>query len=139
MPRILFPFTRAKLNSIARLAGEKLQNKQEGNQLYLLWECNKDPGVFLWTSSTGECVHVLAWSCDPIFAHMITKIIKLSFSILNLCSTLSSTLRDTTDQKCSLGLIIYSIKLKFRIFKRLKKSQQNYYPKISLCIYSLKM
>lgn len=31
MPRILFPFTRAKLNSIARLAREKIKEKKSYN------------------------------------------------------------------------------------------------------------
>lgn len=57
----------------------------------------------------------------PIFAHEITKVIKF---ILNVHQHFSSKIpkRYTTkDQKCSLSSAIYSMKLIFRILKRLKK------------------
>ena len=65
-------------------------------------------------SQADRCVNVLAWSYDPNLSTQDNKSYQ-SYSILNLCSTLSSNIpkRDMTDQQCTLGSIIYSLKLKF--------------------------
>lgn len=119
MPRILFPFTRAKLNSIARLAeggGKKSYDIYSGNE-------TKTQVCCFWTLADG--FYALARSCDPnLHTYMIAKVIKVTFNILNFHSTLSlqrSKRHTTSHQKCSLGSKVYSMHLKFWTLKRLNK------------------
>lgn len=82
-----------------------------------MWEWNKDVGIFSLNtthSQADRCVNVLAWSYDPNLSMQDNKSYR-GYSILNLCSTLSSNIPkiDMTDQQCNLGSIIYCMKLKF--------------------------
>lgn len=121
MPRILFPFTRAKLNSIARLPW------REGKKVMIVTVGMKQRPRYVVPEHQAP-VDVLMSLCDlviPIFAHEITKVNKV---ILNFHQCFSSKI----PKRYTLLKTVCSMKLKFRIPKRLKKrgkeiNTQRYY------------
>lgn len=87
MPRILFPFTRAKLNSIARLAEEK-----QKIMIFIVGMKQKPWCAVSERQALADGLYVLARSCDPnLRIHVIAKVIKVTFNILNFNSTLFFT------------------------------------------------
>lgn len=71
MPRILFPFTRAKLNSIARLAGEKLQNKTKKKPVIVTVGMKQRLRGFL--SEHQALADVLMFLHDPVIQSLHTR------------------------------------------------------------------
>lgn len=138
MPRILFPFTRAKLNSIARLPW-----REEKKVMTFTVGMKQRPRYAVPEHQAPvDVLMSLRNLVIPIFAHEITKVNKSYFELSSMLFFKYSQKIHTT--KDSLDSTVYSMKLKFRIPTRLKMrgkeiNTQRYYPSaptVKTVIYS---